>query len=50
MGTLGFLLINYSISYRNPPVWGTIKYLLEKFPKDASSKVKEKQDPYSHER
>lgn len=35
---------------RNPPVWGTIKYLLEKFPKDASSKVKEKQDPYSHER
>ncbi|KAK4280535.1 hypothetical protein QN277_012150 [Acacia crassicarpa] len=35
---------------RNPPVWGTMKYLSEKIPKDTSSKVRINQDLYSHER
>ncbi|KAM1016644.1 hypothetical protein ACFX2I_046232 [Malus domestica] len=35
---------------RNPPLWGTMKYLSEKIPKDASSKVRIKRDLYSHEK
>ncbi|RXH88947.1 hypothetical protein DVH24_000546 [Malus domestica] len=35
---------------RNPPLWGTMKYLSEKIPKDASSKVRIKRDQYSHEK
>ncbi|XP_028798514.1 uncharacterized protein LOC114760526 [Neltuma alba] len=35
---------------RNPPVWGTMKYLSEKIPKDTSSKVRINRDLYSHER
>ncbi|KAM1461968.1 hypothetical protein ACFXTO_047073 [Malus domestica] len=37
-------------SSRNPPLWGTMKYLSEKIPKDASSKVRIKCDLYSHEK
>ncbi|XP_073106106.1 uncharacterized protein [Elaeis guineensis] len=35
---------------RNPPLWGSARYLLEKIPKDASSKARINQDLYSHER
>uniref|UniRef100_A0A6M2EBY4 BRO1 domain-containing protein n=1 Tax=Populus davidiana TaxID=266767 RepID=A0A6M2EBY4_9ROSI len=35
---------------RNPPLWGTIKYLSEKIPKDTSSKVRINRDLYSHEK
>ncbi|XP_057968856.1 uncharacterized protein LOC131158190 isoform X2 [Malania oleifera] len=35
---------------KNPPLWGTMKYLTEKIPKDASSKVRINRDLYSHER
>ncbi|XP_077220757.1 uncharacterized protein LOC143854602 isoform X1 [Tasmannia lanceolata] len=35
---------------RNPPLWGTMKYLSEKIPKDTSSKVRINQDLYNHER
>ncbi|XP_068319153.1 uncharacterized protein [Pyrus communis] len=35
---------------RNPPLWGTMKYLSEKIPKDASSKVRINRDLYSHEK
>ncbi|KAK4426967.1 hypothetical protein Salat_1465500 [Sesamum alatum] len=35
---------------RNPPVWGTMKYLSEKIPKDTSSKVQINRDLYSHEK
>ncbi|XP_057424528.1 uncharacterized protein LOC130718085 [Lotus japonicus] len=35
---------------RNPPLWGTMKYLSEKIPKDTSSKVRVNRDLYSHER
>lgn len=35
---------------RNPPVWGTMKYLSEKIPKDTSSKVRINRDLYSYER
>ncbi|KAL1319063.1 uncharacterized protein LOC107644638 isoform X2 [Arachis ipaensis] len=35
---------------RNPPLWGTMKYLSEKIPKDTSSKVRINRDLYSHER
>ncbi|XP_020273452.1 uncharacterized protein LOC109848396 isoform X2 [Asparagus officinalis] len=35
---------------RNPPLWGSMKYLSEKIPKDASSKVRINRDLYSHER
>ncbi|CAK7338657.1 unnamed protein product [Dovyalis caffra] len=34
---------------RNPPLWGTMKYLSEKIPKDTSSKVRINRDLYSHE-
>ncbi|XP_019711071.1 uncharacterized protein [Elaeis guineensis] len=34
---------------RNPPLWGSARYLLEKIPKDASSKARINQDLYSHE-
>ncbi|KAM1113416.1 hypothetical protein ACFX2B_045539 [Malus domestica] len=37
-------------SSRNPPLWGTMKYLSEKIPKDASSKVRIKCDLYSHKK
>ncbi|KAJ0970006.1 hypothetical protein J5N97_022883 [Dioscorea zingiberensis] len=35
---------------RNPPLSGSMKYLSEKIPKDASSKVRINRDLYSHER
>jgi hypothetical protein len=35
---------------RNPPQWGTMKYLSEKIPKDTSSKVRINRDLYSHEK
>ncbi|XP_028768516.1 uncharacterized protein LOC114726117 [Neltuma alba] len=35
---------------RNPPLWGTMKYLSEKIPKDTSSKVRINHDLYSYER
>ncbi|XP_050377592.1 uncharacterized protein LOC126794849 [Argentina anserina] len=35
---------------RNPPLWGTIKYLSEKIPKDTSSKVRINRDLYSHQK
>ncbi|XP_004512802.1 uncharacterized protein [Cicer arietinum] len=35
---------------RNPPLWGTMKYLSEKIPKDTSSKVRINRDLYTHER
>ncbi|KAI4347383.1 hypothetical protein L6164_008199 [Bauhinia variegata] len=35
---------------RNPPLWGTMKYLSEKIPKDTSSKVRINRDLYSSER
>ncbi|XP_058090249.1 uncharacterized protein LOC131236808 isoform X2 [Magnolia sinica] len=35
---------------RSPPLWGTMKYLSEKIPKDTSSKVRVNRDLYSHER
>ncbi|KAK9266655.1 hypothetical protein L1049_001601 [Liquidambar formosana] len=35
---------------RNPPLWGTMKYLTEKIPKDTSSKVRINRDLYSHEK
>ncbi|XP_026408283.1 uncharacterized protein LOC113303463 isoform X2 [Papaver somniferum] len=35
---------------KNPPIWGTMKYLSEKIAKDASSKGQINQDLYSHER
>ncbi|WCJ34703.1 Endosomal targeting BRO1-like domain-containing protein [Euphorbia peplus] len=35
---------------RNPPLWGTVKYLSEKIPKDTSSKVRINRDLYSYEK
>ncbi|CAM8881595.1 unnamed protein product [Rhodiola kirilowii] len=35
---------------RNPPLWGTMKYLTEKIPKDTSSKVRINRDLYSHQK
>ncbi|KAL5545241.1 hypothetical protein UlMin_009025, partial [Ulmus minor] len=35
---------------RNPPLWGTMKYLTEKIPKDTSSKVRINRDLYSYEK
>ncbi|QCE07723.1 uncharacterized protein LOC114190388 [Vigna unguiculata] len=35
---------------RNPPLWGTMKYLFEKIPKDTSSKVRVNRDLYTYER
>ncbi|KAK6925406.1 BRO1 domain [Dillenia turbinata] len=35
---------------RSPPLWGTMKYLSEKIPKDTSSKVRINCDLYTHER
>ncbi|GAB4850503.1 hypothetical protein Ancab_029809 [Ancistrocladus abbreviatus] len=35
---------------RNPPLWGTMKYLSEKIPKDTASKVRINRDLYTHER
>ncbi|KAK8525966.1 hypothetical protein V6N12_020450 [Hibiscus sabdariffa] len=35
---------------RNPPPWGTMKYLSEKIPKDASSMVRINRDLYSYEK
>ncbi|WJX12675.1 hypothetical protein P8452_03145 [Trifolium repens] len=35
---------------RNPPLWGTMKYLSEKIPKDTSSKVRINRDLYTPER
>ncbi|KAL1536323.1 hypothetical protein AAHA92_28996 [Salvia divinorum] len=35
---------------RNPPLWGTIKFLTEKIPKDTSSKVRINRDLFSHEK
>ncbi|CAM8924167.1 unnamed protein product [Rhodiola kirilowii] len=35
---------------RTPPLWGTMKYLSEKIPKDASSKVRINTELYSHEK
>ncbi|CAM8934068.1 unnamed protein product [Rhodiola kirilowii] len=35
---------------KSPPLWGTMKYLSEKIPKDTSSKVRINKDLYTHER
>lgn len=35
---------------RNPPLWGTIKYLSDKIPKDASRKVRINRDIYSRQK
>ncbi|RAL41293.1 hypothetical protein DM860_010087 [Cuscuta australis] len=35
---------------RNPPLWGTMKYLSEKIPKDTSSKARTNRDRYSYEK
>ncbi|GAB2293201.1 hypothetical protein Dimus_027409 [Dionaea muscipula] len=35
---------------RNPPAWGTMKYLSEKIPKDTSSKVRINRDLYTYEK
>ncbi|XP_043695200.1 uncharacterized protein LOC122645868 isoform X2 [Telopea speciosissima] len=35
---------------RSPPLWGAMKYLSEKFPKDTSSKVQINRDLYSNEK
>ncbi|XP_042463872.1 uncharacterized protein LOC122046963 isoform X5 [Zingiber officinale] len=35
---------------RNPPLWGSMKYLSEKIPKDASNKIRINRDLYSEER
>ncbi|KAG6777234.1 hypothetical protein POTOM_017051 [Populus tomentosa] len=35
---------------RNPPLWGTMKYLSDKIPKDTSSKVRINRDLYSYEK
>ncbi|XP_057521670.1 uncharacterized protein LOC130801798 [Amaranthus tricolor] len=35
---------------RNPPLWGTMKYLSEKIPKDTASKVRINRDLYTHEK
>ncbi|XP_015882897.1 uncharacterized protein LOC107418711 isoform X2 [Ziziphus jujuba] len=35
---------------RNPPLWGTMKYLSEKIPKDTSCKVRINRDIYSHDK
>ncbi|KAL5982991.1 hypothetical protein ACLOJK_017071 [Asimina triloba] len=35
---------------RNPPLWGTMKYLSEKIPKDTNSKVRINRDLYSQEK
>ncbi|KAL5982948.1 hypothetical protein ACLOJK_017028 [Asimina triloba] len=35
---------------RNPPLWGTMKYLSEKIPKDTNSKVRINRDLYSREK
>ncbi|XP_076905614.1 uncharacterized protein LOC143561406 [Bidens hawaiensis] len=35
---------------RNPPLWGTMKYLSEKIPKDTSSKVRINRDLYTYEK
>ncbi|XP_071702199.1 uncharacterized protein [Rutidosis leptorrhynchoides] len=35
---------------RTPPLWGTMKYLSEKIPKDTSSKVRINQDLYTYEK
>ncbi|KAL0335852.1 UNVERIFIED_CONTAM: hypothetical protein Sradi_4797100 [Sesamum radiatum] len=36
--------------FLNPPLWGTMKYLSEKIPKDTSSKVQINRDLYSYEK
>lgn len=40
----------YDWSCRTPPLWGTMKYLYEKIPKDTSSKVQINRDLQSYER
>ncbi|KAG9156514.1 hypothetical protein Leryth_006514 [Lithospermum erythrorhizon] len=35
---------------RNPPLWGTMKFLMEKIPKDTSSKVRINKDLYTYEK
>ncbi|KAK9698272.1 hypothetical protein RND81_08G092800 [Saponaria officinalis] len=35
---------------RNPPLWGTMKYLSDKIPKDTSSKVRINRDLYTYEK
>eukprot|EP00262_Sarcandra_glabra_P020777 TRINITY_DN8431_c0_g1_i1.p1 TRINITY_DN8431_c0_g1~~TRINITY_DN8431_c0_g1_i1.p1 ORF type:complete len:115 (+),score=23.76 TRINITY_DN8431_c0_g1_i1:506-850(+) len=35
---------------RNPPLWGSMKYLSEKIPKDTSNKVRINRDLYGHEK
>ncbi|GMH03912.1 hypothetical protein Nepgr_005751 [Nepenthes gracilis] len=35
---------------RNPPLWGTMKYLSEKIPKDTASKVRINRDLYTYEK
>ena len=35
---------------RNPPLWGSMKYLFEKIPKDAATRVRINRDLYSQER
>ncbi|KAH9781084.1 BRO1 domain-containing protein [Citrus sinensis] len=43
-------IISFLVLDRNPPLWGTMKYLSEKIPKDTSSKVRINRDLYSYEK
>ena len=43
-------IISFLVLDRNPPLWGTMKYQSEKFPKDTSSKVRINRDLYSYEK
>ncbi|RWW27789.1 hypothetical protein BHE74_00005623 [Ensete ventricosum] len=47
--SINFLLSGNMLKQRNPPLWGSMKYLSEKIPKDASSKIRINQDLYSEE-
>ncbi|GFY95680.1 endosomal targeting BRO1-like domain-containing protein [Actinidia rufa] len=45
-----YRLPNHHFLCSNPPLWGTMKYLYEKIPKDTSSKVRINQDLYSRDK
>ncbi|KAL5142722.1 hypothetical protein HKD37_09G025851 [Glycine soja] len=47
---ISYCILILVIGCRNPPPWGTVKYLSEKIPKDTSSKVRINRDLYSYER
>ncbi|PKU74164.1 hypothetical protein MA16_Dca020140 [Dendrobium catenatum] len=45
-----FIEWKYNEAKRNPPIWGSMKYLSEKIPKDVSSKVRINRDLYNQEK